>query len=83
MYFFKIFFCLQFDFLLLAGANHLGIKKYEAKIGCGNKASLSLFHKLGFVEVCIKFNNIANFCSTILVFVIINFNFFPPKSNGK
>ncbi|XP_029190977.2 N-acetyltransferase 9-like protein isoform X1 [Acropora millepora] len=32
------------------GANHLGIKKYEAKIGCGNKASLSLFHKLGFVE---------------------------------
>ncbi|XP_074638464.1 alpha/beta-tubulin-N-acetyltransferase 9-like isoform X2 [Acropora palmata] len=32
------------------GANHLGIKKYEAKIGCGNKASLTLFQKLGFVE---------------------------------
>lgn len=36
------------------GVTYLGIKKYEAKIGCGNNASLTLFHKLGFVKVSIS-----------------------------
>jgi len=36
------------------GVTKLGIQKYEAKIGCGNGASLTLFHKLGFTEVSVS-----------------------------
>lgn len=42
VYYFNIF---------LSGVTKLGIQKYEAKIGCSNGASLTLFRKLGFVEV--------------------------------
>ena len=33
------------------GVNNLGVQKFVAKIGCDNKPSLTLFHKLGFTEV--------------------------------
>lgn len=36
------------------GVTKLGIQKYEAKIGCSNGASLTLFRKLGFVEVSVS-----------------------------
>lgn len=32
----------------------LGVKKYVAKIGCGNEPSLALFRKLGFVEISVS-----------------------------
>lgn len=36
------------------GITNLGIQKYEAKIGCSNVASLTLFQKLGFTEVSVS-----------------------------
>lgn len=39
---------------LILGVTCLGVKKYVAKIGCGNEPSLALFRKLGFVEVSLK-----------------------------
>lgn len=39
---------------LILGVTCLGVKKYVAKIGCGNEPSLALFQKLGFVEVSLK-----------------------------
>ena len=38
----------------ILGVTCLGVKKYVAKIGCGNEPSLALFRKLGFVEVSLK-----------------------------
>mmetsp|Transcript_18579 Transcript_18579/g.56092 ORF Transcript_18579/g.56092 Transcript_18579/m.56092 type:complete len:113 (-) Transcript_18579:1001-1339(-) len=37
--------------LMAYGATDLGVKKYRAKIGLSNSASLALFQKLGFQEV--------------------------------
>lgn len=36
------------------GVTCLGVKKYVAKIGCGNEPSLALFRKLGFVEISVS-----------------------------
>ncbi|XP_068762189.1 N-acetyltransferase 9-like protein isoform X2 [Montipora capricornis] len=46
------------------GVTYLGIKKYEAKIGCGNDASLTLFDKLGFVKVCFLFFSLFSYLNS-------------------
>ena len=33
------------------GLEHLGVQHYTAKVGLGNVKSLSMFRKLGFLEV--------------------------------